>query len=131
MGELGGEDVVPCLCDALKDPEWSVRYHAAIGLSRLKSPKSLIPLMQAVFDPNPQVALQVIKALEELKDPRAIDVLRRVATANIPEVSSAAQRVARALQEIAHAKGLPVPSKRRPVPPTLAPLLSEGANQHL
>lgn len=70
--------------------------------------------MQAVFDPNPQVALQVIKALEELKDPRAIDVLRRVATANIPEVSSAAQRVARALQEIAHAKGLPVPSKRRP-----------------
>jgi HEAT repeat protein len=85
-----------------------------MGLARLKHPKSLVPLMQTVFDPHPQVALQAIKALEELGDPRAIDVLRRVAAANIPEVSSAASRVARALQEIAQAKGLPVPPKRRP-----------------
>jgi HEAT repeat protein len=72
-----------------------------------------MPLIQAVFDPHPQAALQIIRALEELGDPRAIDILRRVASANIPEVSSAAQKAARTLQEIAQAKGLVVPTAKR------------------
>jgi HEAT repeat protein len=72
-----------------------------------------MPLIQAAFDPHPQTALQIIRALEELGDPRAIDILRRVASANIPEVSSAAQKAARTLQEIAQSKGFIIPTPKR------------------
>jgi HEAT repeat protein len=113
LSQLGGDDVLESLCEALKDPEWSVRYHAALGLAKLKNRRAVMPLIQAVFDPHPQAALQIIRALEELGDPRAIDILKRVASANIPEVSSAAQKAARALQEVAQAEGFVVPTSKR------------------
>jgi HEAT repeat protein len=68
---------VPALCDVLKDPEWSVRYHAALSLGDIGDTDAVIPLIKALNDAREDVRRGIVESLGRLGDKRAVAALER------------------------------------------------------
>jgi HEAT repeat protein len=77
LGLLADKQAVPALCDVLKDPEWSVRYHAALSLGDIGDTDAVIPLIKALNDPREDVRRGIVESLGRLGDKRAVAALER------------------------------------------------------
>jgi HEAT repeat protein len=77
------------LCDALKDSEWSVRYHAALSLGDIGDEEAVIPLIKALNDPREDVRRGVVESLGRLGDKRAVPALERQRKNDDPLVTGA------------------------------------------
>ena len=74
-----GKQAMDVLAEALSHPEAWIRIHAVQGLSGIRDggvPPLLLPMLN---DPERDVRKQVIQALGDLKDPRALPALQQVA----------------------------------------------------
>ena len=71
-----GNPALPSLLDALKHPEWLVRLHAVEALGKTCSADAVEPLLWALFnDPDQAIREDVVRALGQLGDPRAMEFL--------------------------------------------------------
>jgi len=68
--------LLPSLLEALKHPEWLVRLHAVEALGKSKSVDAVEPLLWVLFnDPDQAIREDVIRALGQLGDGRALEFL--------------------------------------------------------
>ena len=72
LAKVGGEEALPALRDALRDPHTDVRARAAAALGRLRDRNSLEQLLGALEDTRWEVRSQAAKALGEVEDPIAL-----------------------------------------------------------
>ena len=71
-----GDPALPSLLAALKHPEWLVRLHAVEALGKSRSADAVEPLLWALFnDPDQAIREDVVRALGQLGDGRAMDFL--------------------------------------------------------
>ena len=77
LGLLANKGAVQALCDALRDAEWSVRYHAALSLGEIGDSVAVIPLIKALGDARENVRRGVVESLGRLGDKRAVPALER------------------------------------------------------
>lgn len=75
LAKVGGEEALPALRAALRDPHTDVRARAAAALGRLRDRDSREPLLAALEDARWEVRSQAAKALGELEDPAALPQL--------------------------------------------------------
>ncbi|HEU0298036.1 MAG TPA: HEAT repeat domain-containing protein, partial [Longimicrobium sp.] len=76
LSKLGGEEAVPLLAKGLNDREASLRGAAALGLGLTKLPVAVGPLLTRLPQENdPEVEVEVVRALGRVGDPRAVPVL--------------------------------------------------------
>ncbi len=72
LAKVGGEEALPALRAALRDPHTDVRARAAAALGRLRDADSLPQLLEALEDNRWEVRSQAAKALGELENPSAL-----------------------------------------------------------
>jgi HEAT repeat protein len=76
LSKIGGEEAVPLLAKGLNDREASLRGAAALGLGLTKLPVAVGPLLTRLPQENdPEVEVEVVRALGRVGDPRAVPVL--------------------------------------------------------
>lgn len=101
LGFVGGDKAVEGLISALKDKDLNVRRKTARSLFLLKDKKSLLALIKVLENPqeDEEVTVWAIRALGEIRDPRAIEPLQKIAQrgGQLYELSQEAQK---ALQNI-------------------------------
>lgn len=72
LGETGGNVAAKLLINALKSKEWRIRIRAVRCLAKMKSHKSVDPLINEVLcDKDPQVKKSALDALLEIGDKKA------------------------------------------------------------
>lgn len=74
-----GRPALPVLREALHHPEAWIRQQAVAGLTKLHGPDAAMDLLELIQDENEQVRKQVVRALGELRDPRALPALETLA----------------------------------------------------
>jgi HEAT repeat protein len=69
LGQVGAEEAVPALAEALRDAEWSVRRQAAVALGQIGPPArgSEAALRKCERDPNTVVRKAAREALGKIK----------------------------------------------------------------
>ncbi|HYH80432.1 MAG TPA: HEAT repeat domain-containing protein [Longimicrobium sp.] len=76
LSKFGGEEAVQQLTIGLNDAEPSLRSAAALGLGLTKAPTAVAALMKRLGEETDQeTAIEVIRALGRIGDPRAVPVL--------------------------------------------------------
>lgn len=76
LSKIGGEEAVPLLAKGLNDPEASLRGAAALGLGLTKLSVAVGPLLNRLPQENdPEVEVEIVRALGRVGDPRAVPVL--------------------------------------------------------
>jgi HEAT repeat protein len=76
LSKVGGEEAVPLLARGLNDPEAALRGAAALGLGLTKLSVAVGPLLNRLPQENdPEVELEIVRALGRVGDPRAVPVL--------------------------------------------------------
>lgn len=76
LTKLGGEEAVPLLVRGLGDGEAGLRAAAALGLGLTKAGAAVTPLLQRLqAEADPEVTLEIVRALGRTGDPRAIPAL--------------------------------------------------------
>jgi HEAT repeat protein len=76
LSKIGGEEAVPLLVRGLGDAEAGLRAAAALGLGLTKSGAAVGPLMQRLqAEADPEVMVEIVRALGRTGDPRAIPAL--------------------------------------------------------
>jgi HEAT repeat protein len=71
-----GNPALPSLLDALKHSEWLVRLHAVEALGKTRSAEAVEPLLWTLFNDHDQAIREdVVRALGQLRDPRAMEFL--------------------------------------------------------
>jgi HEAT repeat protein len=74
LGEIGGATVVPALIGALDDENSEVRRYATRALIKLNK-IAVMPLIESLTNANGEGAAAAIRALGDIADKRALDVL--------------------------------------------------------
>jgi HEAT repeat protein len=77
LGVLTSKKSVEPLCLALRDEEWSVRYHCALALGEIGDTAAVIPLIKTLNDRHENVRRGVVQALGQMGDKRAVPALER------------------------------------------------------
>jgi HEAT repeat protein len=92
LAEMGDRDAVPALIDALRDPHEEVRKLAALALGRLRDLRAVEPLLLAASSGEGSTWFQgeVMRALAQLGDPRALPAVLRAREAADPFVRKCA-----------------------------------------
>jgi HEAT repeat protein len=104
LSKVGGEEAVPLLAKGLNDPESALRGAAALGLGLTKLSVAVGPLLNRLPQENdPEVEVEIVRALGRVGDPRAVPVLAERASgggffSRVP--ASIRVEAARALGEI-------------------------------
>jgi len=82
LGMMGGEEAVTTLIYVVSNPheDLIVRGRAALMLGKLRDPRAVEPLIDALDAPGYQTPLHAAESLGKLGDPRAIEPLRRMLT---------------------------------------------------
>lgn len=81
LSKFGGEEAVQQLLVGLADPEASLRAAAALGLGLTKAPTAVATLIKRLGEETDQeAALEIIRALGRIADPRAVAPLSERAT---------------------------------------------------
>jgi HEAT repeat protein len=76
LSKVGGEDAVPLLARGLNDPESALRGAAALGLGLTKLSVAVGPLLNRLpQESDPEVEVEIVRALGRVGDPRAVPVL--------------------------------------------------------
>lgn len=80
LGMMGGEEAVTTLINVVSNPyeDLIVRGRAALMLGKLRDPRAVEPLIDALDAPGYQTPLHAAESLGKLGDPRAIEPLRRM-----------------------------------------------------
>lgn len=107
-GSFDDPRIVPATIGLLKDPDWWIRITAAETLGRLKDPRAVAPLIEALADaevrwsavealgrigdpravvafgkllqdPSPEVRIEVLQALRNIRHPQVLSALQHVA----------------------------------------------------
>lgn len=79
LGRLGGKQAIDALIEALNDPEWYVRWHAASSLELLHPPEALEALITAAADGEYGKANDnAIGALAAYDDERSAQLLLKI-----------------------------------------------------
>jgi hypothetical protein len=79
LGRLGGKQAIDALIEALNDPEWYVRWHAASSLELLHPPEALEALITAAADGEFGKANDnAIAALGAYNDERSAQLLLKI-----------------------------------------------------
>ena len=76
--------IVPATIGLLKDPDWWIRITAAETLGRLKDPRGVPPLVDALSDP--ETRWSAVEALGRIGDLRAAPALSQLLSDPAPEV---------------------------------------------
>ena len=76
--------IVPATIGLLKDPDWWIRITAAETLGRLKDPRGVQPLIEALSDP--ETRWSAVEALGRIGDLRAAPALSQLLQDPAPEV---------------------------------------------
>ena len=112
LSKVGGEEAVPLLARGLNDRETPLRTAAALGLGLTKLAVAVGPLLSRLpQESDPEVEVEIVRALGRVGDPRAIPVLAERASgggffSRIP--SSIRVEAVRALGEIGGEAARPV-----------------------
>jgi HEAT repeat protein len=81
LAKVSGEEAVPLLVKGLQDPDAGLRASAALGLGLTKQPAGVAPLLARLADESePEVEVEIVRALGRIGDARAIRVLAERAT---------------------------------------------------
>ncbi|HEX6039816.1 HEAT repeat domain-containing protein [Longimicrobium sp.] len=76
LSKIGGEEAVPLLAKGLNDSESALRGAAALGLGLTKLSVAVGPLLNRLPQENdPEVEVEIVRALGRVGDPRAVPVL--------------------------------------------------------
>lgn len=76
LAKVGGEESVALLAKGLNDKESSLRSSAALGLGLTKVPTAVTPLLARLGqEQDPEVELEIVRALGRVGDARALSVL--------------------------------------------------------
>jgi hypothetical protein len=79
LGRLGGKQAVDALIEALNDPEWYVRWHAASSLELLHPPEALEALIAAAADgAEGKANSNAVGALGAYNDERSAQLLLKI-----------------------------------------------------
>jgi hypothetical protein len=81
LAKVSGEEAVPLLVKGLQDPDAGLRASAALGLGLTKQPAGVAPLLARLADESePEVEVEIVRALGRIGDARAVRVLAERAT---------------------------------------------------
>lgn len=76
LSKVGGEEAVPLLAKGLNDGEAALRGAAALGLGLTKLSVAVGPLLNRLpQESDPDVEVEIVRALGRVGDPRAVPVL--------------------------------------------------------
>jgi HEAT repeat protein len=76
LSKIGGEEAVPLLAKGLNDGEGALRSAAALGLGLTKLSVAVGPLLNRLpQEGDPEVEVEIVRALGRVGDPRAVPVL--------------------------------------------------------
>ena len=76
LSKVGGEEAVPLLAKGLNDAEAALRGAAALGLGLTKLSVAVGPLLNRLpQEGDPEVEVEIVRALGRVGDPRAVPVL--------------------------------------------------------
>jgi twitching motility protein PilT len=76
LGRIGGDAAIDALVKALDRAD--LRWSAIQALTRLGSERALTPIVRLLRDPQPEVRLQVIHAIEAYDEQRALPLLEKI-----------------------------------------------------
>ena len=94
LGEIKNPAALKAVIHALADKDIEVASAAEEAIFKRDRREVLNILLQAMYDKTPGIRVRVIKMLEKINDPRAINVLSGVLATDIPgEEAEAAMRV--------------------------------------
>jgi hypothetical protein len=81
LAKVSGAEAVPLLVKGLNDPEAGLRASAALGLGLTKQAAGVAPLLARLAEEGePEVEVEIVRALGRIGDARAIRVLAERAT---------------------------------------------------
>lgn len=71
-----GEAAIPLLLDALQHVEWLVRLHSVEALGKMRSPRTVEPLLSVLFnDQDSAIREDAVRALADIGDTQAVEFL--------------------------------------------------------